>query len=220
MICRTPGLLQNFYIMNNITSKILLLVVFVCNFSSEIHAAHSNRTSTEDDFVKRLKTGDAWLIASISIGSAAILLIIVLVCCCCCPSCKFSKPKPNENDRSRRSSSFRFNRASAPSAPMLMEESSSGVPRNGNFALQSSVTNDPLGGYTDLSTDPTAPYPPAYSTLPSSGHTSISIPTIDESADATVHEDHNLPTSGNTRGLQRSETTVSEVWYDASTVSR
>ena len=190
----------------------LLLVVVVCNFSSETHAT--------DDFVTRLKDGDAWLIASMSIGSTAILLLIVLVCCCCCPFCKLSKPKPNETDTARRSSSFRFNRSSAPSAPMLMEEESSGQTRMRDTSLQTSVMNDPSGGYIDSSTAPTAPYPPAYSTLPSSGHTSISRSMTEESIPSTVPGDNSSPTPRNTTGLQRSETTVSEVWFDASTLAR
>ena len=62
---------------------------------------------------------DTWLVTAISIGASAILLLIMLLCCCCCSFCRRSKPNRN---RFRRSSSFRFNRTSAPTAPIAMEE--------------------------------------------------------------------------------------------------
>ena len=96
---------------------------------------------------------------------------------------------------------------------MLMEEESHEVPLGGNSSLQGLNTNEPLG-YADNPAN--QPYPPAYSTLPSSGHTSIRISTTDENVNADVRSS----STRNSSGLQRSDTITSEVWYDASTVGR
>ena len=62
----------------------------------------------------------------------------------------------------------------------------------------------------------TAPYPPPYTTLPSSGHRTIA--TSNESTNSMIQE--LSPTASSNIRLERSDTTVSEVWYDASTLER
>lgn len=155
---------------------------------------------------------DMWLITAISIGATAILLLLLLLCCCCCPACKNSNPEPNGN-RLRRSSSFRFNRSSTPTAPIALQDNV-GNDQERIHSLQSTETNDLLN--SDSFANATAPYPPAYSTLPSSGH--MTIATSNENTNSMAEEI--LPTATNNIRLERSDTISSEVWYDASTLER
>ena len=181
---------------------LLLLILSLCK---EIQAQKSS--GKEEEWT-------IWLIASISIGSAAILLLITLVCCCCCPFCKFSGPKEAGNNRTRRSSSFRFNitRSTQPSAPVDHEQ-----PENsqGRISMQALITTDPMDS-SDNFANATAPYPPAYSTLPTSGHRTISTPS--DTSSIVIAEIS--PTVGGNIVLHRSDTTNSEDWYDARTLER
>ena len=156
---------------------------------------------------------DTWLITAISIGSTAIFLLLILLCCCCCPFCRHSDPDPNRN-RFRRSSSFRFNRSSTPSAPIALEEQVE-TDQERILSLQNNDTNDSIR-YSETFSNASAPYPPAYSTLPSSGHRTISA--TNERVDSLAQEISPSATA-NIR-LERSDTTVSDVWYDASTLER
>ena len=188
------------------TTHAFMFIFFMLSFTKKIQAEHGSAQKKE---------WDVWLITSVSIGSAAILLLITIVCCCCCPLCKFSNSKATDNNRTRRSSSFRFNRPSAPSAPILMDEQL-GDPPERIPSLQIEIGDGPMGDI-DILTDSLAPYPPAYSTLPTVGHRSITVSAASESSNANIQENS---ASAGIRRLQRSDTTASEVWYDASTIER
>ena len=166
---------------------------------------------TADHASKAEKEGpDTWLVTAISIGASAILLLIMLLCCCCCSFCRQSKPNRN---RFRRSSSFRFNRTSAPTAPIATEgnvEINEEGPHSSQISDANNILND------DNFSNATAPYPPPYTTLPSSGHRTIA--TSNESTNSMIQE--LSPTASSNIRLERSDTTVSEVWYDASTLER
>ena len=162
------------------------------------------------DLNTKMKSLDTWLITALSIGSSALLLLIILLCCCCCTGRKRSEPNTN---RFRRSSSFRFNRASAPTASMVREENVETHEERVN-SVQSQEMSDLLN--SDNFSNATAPYPPAYSTLPSSGHRTIV--TSNENTDSRLQE--LSPIASSNIRLERSDTTVSEVWYDASTLER
>ena len=174
-------------------------------------------SSAEHQSNSEMEVLDTWLITAISIGSTSILLLMILLCCCCCPFCRHSESKPNRN-RFRRSSSFRFNRSTstAPSAPIAMEEPVE-TDQERILSLQNTHTdgNDSLR-YSETFSNASAPYPPAYSTLPSSGHRTIA--TTSENVDS-MAQDISPRVTGNIR-LERSDTTVSDVWYDASTLER
>ena len=81
-------------------------------------------------------------------------------------------------------------------------------------SVQSQEMSDLLN--SDNFSNATAPYPPAYSTLPSSGHRTIV--TSNENTDSRLQE--LSPIASSNIRLERSDTTVSEVWYDASTLER
>jgi hypothetical protein len=185
--------------------NIVWLLVFILSLCKEIQAQYSSNREEE---------WNIWLIACISIGSAAILLLITLVCCCCCPFCKFSDPKEPPNNQTRRSSSFRFNitRSATPSAPVDHEQSQNS---QGRISMEPLVTNEPVDS-SDHFANATAPYPPAYSTLPTSGHRTISMPS--DTSSIVIAEIS--PTVGGNTVLHRQNTTTSEDWYDARTLER
>ena len=164
---------------------------------------------------------DILFYTSIAVGTGAILLVIMVICCCCCPFCKFSNSKPSsdDNQRFRRSSSFRFdrssfrfNRAAAPTAPLIVEDETGYTPE-ATASVQCLDTNDFLN-----TSEPIRHNPPAYSTLPTSGHRSIAVAPQTENCDFVGVNDLFLGPHDNIR-LQRSDTTVTE-YYDASTLER
>ena len=160
------------------------------------------------------------LYTSIAIGTVAILLVLMVICCCCYPFCKFSNSKPSDdNQRFRRStsfrfdrSSFRFNRAAAPTAPLILEDETGCTPE-ATAVVQCLDTNDLLN-----TSEPIRHNPPAYSTLPTSGHRSIAVAPPTENCDSVGVNDLFFGPHDNIR-LQRSDTTVTE-YYDASTLER
>ena len=83
-------------------------------------------------------------------------------------------------------------------------------PHSSQITQANNILND------DNFSNATAPYPPPYTTLPSSGHRTIA--TSNESTNYMIQELSS--TSNSNVRLERSDTTVSEVWYDASTVER
>ena len=164
---------------------------------------------------------DILFYTSIAVGTGAILLVIMVICCCCCPFCKFSNSKPSsdDNQRFRRStsfrfdrSSFRFNRAAAPTAPLILEDEAESTPE-ATAVIQCLDTNDLLN-----TSEPIRYNPPAYSTLPTSGHRSIAVAPQTENCDSVGVNDLFFGPHDNIR-LQRSDTTVTE-YYDASTLER
>lgn len=83
-------------------------------------------------------------------------------------------------------------------------------PQSSQITQANNILND------DDFSNATAPYPPPYTTLPSSGHRTIA--TSNESTHSMIQE--LSPTVTSNIRLERSDTTVSEVWYDASTLER
>ena len=105
-------------------------------------------------------------------------------------------------------------RSTSPSAPVIIDEER-GNSQERLSSMQTLITNE-----ADLSPDgfanATAPYPPAYSTLPTSGHRTVS--TLSDPSSMAVTEIS--PTVGSNPVLLRSDTTTSEDWFDARTLER
>ena len=83
------------------------------------------------------------------------------------------------------------------------------------ISMQPLIRNE-LMDSSDNFANATAPYPPAYSTLPTTGHRTIS--THSDTSSIAIAE--TSPTVGGNPLLHRSDTTVSEDWYDARTLER